>query len=61
MSLSNEECGGDTIASGVITRVRESVVSVAFEESYDGLNIEDSTQYKLIKLANNVTYRRLKR
>ena len=49
------------IASGIVTRVSQSAVSVAFEESYDGLNIDDSAQYKLVKLANDVTYRRLKR
>ncbi|KAK2176747.1 hypothetical protein NP493_643g04012 [Ridgeia piscesae] len=61
LSLSKGECGSDTIASGIVTRVSQSAVSVAFEESYDGLNIDDSAQYKLVKLANDVTYRRLKK
>ncbi|XP_067137867.1 DNA-binding protein SMUBP-2-like [Centruroides vittatus] len=51
----------ETIASGVVSRVSQANISVSFEEKFDSLGIEDDVQYHICKLANEVTYRRMKR
>ena len=51
----------DTLCSGIIARVGPSTVSVAIEEQDEGLELDDSAYYKLVKLANDVTYTRLKK
>ena len=61
LSSSQSEGHHETIASGIVSKVTPSCISVAFEESLESLNVDDQTQYKLLKLANDVTYRRLKR
>lgn len=45
--------------SGVVTKVSGLIVSVAFSESADHLNLDDTALYSLVKLANDVTHRRL--
>ena len=45
--------------SGVVTSVTSTAVSVAFSESAQELSLEDSQLYCLVKLANDVTHRRL--
>ena len=52
----------DKLVSGVVTKSTDSVLAVAFEEVPETVNLtsfNDSLQ--LVKLANDVTYRRLKR
>ncbi len=59
-----ESAGDDhkeQLASGVVSKVTQSYVSLAFDETYDTLVFDDVTQYRLVKLANDVTYRRIKR
>ncbi|XP_048886823.1 DNA-binding protein SMUBP-2 isoform X2 [Brienomyrus brachyistius] len=48
------------LGTGVVTRVTQSAVSVAFDESHDGLGLDGEALYNLLKLANDVTYKRLK-
>ena len=60
LSLSQGE-GQETISSGIVSRVSQSAISLAFDESHDTLGLDDSVQYKLVKLANNITYKRIKK
>ncbi|KAM6067753.1 DNA-binding protein SMUBP-2 isoform 2-T2 [Theristicus caerulescens] len=53
---------GDQLSTGIVTRVTSKAVTVAFEESRDGmLSLDRESSYRLLKLANDVTYNRLKR
>uniref|UniRef100_A0A3Q3FIJ6 DNA-binding protein SMUBP-2 n=1 Tax=Labrus bergylta TaxID=56723 RepID=A0A3Q3FIJ6_9LABR len=58
------DTGGCTAASqistGVVTRVSQASVSVAFDDTKDGGSFEDNALYNLLKLANDVTYKRMK-
>ncbi|MBN3286118.1 SMBP2 protein, partial [Polyodon spathula] len=49
------------LATGVVTRVTQSFLSVAFDESSDGLSLDNEGPFNLLKLANDVTYKRLKK
>lgn len=46
------------LGSGVVSRVASKSIDVAFEENMD---LDEDAQFKLVKLANEVTYKRLKR
>ena len=61
VSISKSDGNTEQLASGIVSRVTPASVSVAFDESHDSLELEDDAQYKLVKLANDVTYKRLKR
>ncbi|KFZ58583.1 DNA-binding protein SMUBP-2, partial [Podiceps cristatus] len=53
---------GDPLSTGTVTRVTSKAVTVAFEESRDGmLSLDRESSYRLLKLANDVTYNRLKK
>lgn len=53
---------GDPLSTGIVTRVSSKAVTVAFEESQDGLpSLDRESSYRLLKLANDVTYNRLKK
>ncbi|NWW44913.1 SMBP2 protein, partial [Pedionomus torquatus] len=53
---------GEPLSTGIVTRVTSRAVTVAFEESRDGmLSVDRESSYRLLKLANDVTYNRLKR
>lgn len=57
-------CSGDQaedIASGIVTRANKSSVCVAFDDNQDLFLLSDDGTYKLQKLANDVTYKRLKK
>ncbi|KAL7402327.1 hypothetical protein ABVT39_013257 [Epinephelus coioides] len=58
------DTGGCTAASqigtGIVTRVSQTSISVAFDDSKDGLNFDTDALYNLLKLANDVTYKRMK-
>lgn len=47
------------ICTGIVTRVSQASISVAFDDLKDGSFNTDS-QYNLLKLANDVTYKRMK-
>lgn len=56
----SEECSQpNQLCSGVVTRVTQASVTVAFDETHDGLNLESDGLYNIMKLANDVTYKRL--
>ncbi|KAJ0069990.1 hypothetical protein NL108_018485 [Boleophthalmus pectinirostris] len=52
-------CGGASsrVASGIVTRVAQASLSVAFD---DDLSVDTDSLYNLLKLANDVTYKRMK-
>ncbi|XP_054426742.1 DNA-binding protein SMUBP-2 [Pteronotus mesoamericanus] len=54
--------GGDgQLATGVLTRITQKSVTVAFDQSCDcQLSLDHENSYRLLKLANDVTYKRLK-
>ncbi|NXJ77528.1 SMBP2 protein, partial [Trogon melanurus] len=53
---------GDPLSTGIVTRVTSRAVTVAFEESRDGmLSVDRDCSYRLLKLTNDVTYNRLKK
>eukprot|EP00092_Neocalanus_flemingeri_P015084 GFUD01016295.1.p1 GENE.GFUD01016295.1~~GFUD01016295.1.p1 ORF type:complete len:986 (-),score=401.27 GFUD01016295.1:749-3706(-) len=45
--------------SGVITSVRPTSLAVAFKESGEEVTMDETSLYSLVKLANDITYRRL--
>ncbi|GAB1301960.1 DNA-binding protein SMUBP-2 [Apodemus speciosus] len=50
------------LATGVLTHITPKSVTVAFDESHDfQLNLDRENTYRLLKLANDVTYQRLKK
>uniref|UniRef100_UPI00358FDB35 DNA-binding protein SMUBP-2-like n=1 Tax=Myxine glutinosa TaxID=7769 RepID=UPI00358FDB35 len=49
------------LASGIVTKVTTDYVTIAFEESLDALSLPSEGMFHLLKLANDVTYKRLKR
>ncbi|XP_032629005.1 DNA-binding protein SMUBP-2 isoform X2 [Chelonoidis abingdonii] len=52
----------DPLSTGIVTRITPKSVTVAFEESRDGLlSLGQENSYRLLKLANDVTYKRLKK
>ncbi|NWI59118.1 SMBP2 protein, partial [Calyptomena viridis] len=52
----------DLLASGIVTRVTSKAVTLAMEEPRDGeLGLDHGRTFHLLKLANDVTYNRLKR
>ncbi|XP_072448085.1 DNA-binding protein SMUBP-2-like [Chiloscyllium punctatum] len=51
----------DQLASGIVTRITQNSITVAFDEPSDQLNFDISSSFKLLKLANDVTYKRLTR
>ena len=58
---SSDDNPNSQLASGVVSSVSHSAVSVACDESGDSETLDDSVQYRLVKQANDITYRRLKR
>uniref|UniRef100_A0A452UVW1 DNA-binding protein SMUBP-2 n=1 Tax=Ursus maritimus TaxID=29073 RepID=A0A452UVW1_URSMA len=53
---------GSQLATGILTRVTQRSVTVAFDESHDfQLSLDREQSYRLLKLANDVTYKRLKK
>ncbi|XP_074854038.1 DNA-binding protein SMUBP-2 [Carettochelys insculpta] len=53
---------GDPLSTGIVTHITPKLVTVAFEESRDGLlSLDQEDSYHLLKLANDVTYKRLKK
>ncbi|KAI7802486.1 DNA-binding protein SMUBP-2 [Triplophysa rosa] len=47
------------LGSGVVTRVTQTSLTVAFDDTQDGINLDRDGLYNLMKLANDVTYKRL--
>ncbi|EEC14669.1 DNA-binding protein Smubp-2, putative [Ixodes scapularis] len=53
--------GREVVCSGVVSNVSQTDVTVAFDEGRDALDGDDGRTFHLLKLANDVTYRRLRR
>ncbi|XP_075423760.1 DNA-binding protein SMUBP-2 isoform X2 [Ascaphus truei] len=52
----------DPLATGIVAGITQKVVNVAFDESHnDLLNLGATNTYRLLKLANDVTYKRIKK
>lgn len=52
---------GGQLATGVLTRITQKSVTVAFDQSCDfQLSSDHEASYRLLKLANDVTYKRMK-
>lgn len=49
------------ICTGIVTRVSQASVSVAFDDLKDGIGFDRDAFYNLLKLTNDVTYKRMKR
>lgn len=55
-------CSADSqVGTGIVTKVGQASVSVAFDDSKDGLSFDTDGVYNLLKLANDVTYKRMKK
>ncbi|KAM5247003.1 DNA-binding protein SMUBP-2 [Ctenodactylus gundi] len=53
---------GGPLATGILTHITQRSVSVAFDESHDfQLTLDRDSSYRLLRLANDVTYKRLKK
>ena len=62
LALSSSPGLSEMIASGVVSHVTLMSLSVVYDGQHDMLlELDNSAQYKLVKLANDVTYRRLLR
>ena len=55
------DSGNDQCCSGVVTSANAFQICLAFQESLEELNLDDNLKYNLVKLANDVTYKRLKK
>ncbi|XP_014849300.1 PREDICTED: DNA-binding protein SMUBP-2 isoform X2 [Poecilia mexicana] len=49
------------ICTGIVTRISQASISVAFDDLKDGASFDSDGLYNLLKLANDVTYKRMKR
>lgn len=55
-------CSADSqVGTGIVTRVSQASVSVAFDDTKDGTGFDTDALYNLLKLANDVTYKRMKK
>lgn len=62
LALSSSIGLSELIASGVVSHVTLTSLSVAYDGQHDMLlELDNSAHYKLVKLANDVTYRRMLR
>ncbi|XP_052552137.1 DNA-binding protein SMUBP-2 isoform X2 [Tympanuchus pallidicinctus] len=62
VGLYNSVGQGDLLSTGIVTRVTSRAVTIAFEESRDGmLSVDHESSYRLLKLANDITYNRIKK
>lgn len=58
----SDGCSADSeVGTGIVTKVGQASISVAFDDSKDGLSFDTDGIYNLLKLANDVTYKRMKR
>ncbi|CAG5957934.1 unnamed protein product [Menidia menidia] len=49
------------ICTGIVTKVTQASVSVAIDDLKDGIGLDADALYNILKLANDVTYKRMKR
>ncbi|XP_056382691.1 DNA-binding protein SMUBP-2 [Hyla sarda] len=52
----------EPIATGIVSGITQKTINVAFDEAHsDSLNLGSEATYRLLKLANDVTYKRIKK
>ena len=61
MSYSSADNNVAELSSGIVTRVSETSIVVAFEEAFDLESIEEDKLMRVTRLANDVTFKRMKR
>lgn len=61
VGLMKSEATEKPLVTGIVSQVTSSNISIAFDDSQDIFELDDDALYKLTKLANDVTYRRLKK
>ncbi|XP_021563759.1 DNA-binding protein SMUBP-2, partial [Carlito syrichta] len=53
---------GSQLATGIVTRITQKLLTVAFDESHDfQLSLDRESSYRLLKLDNDITYQRMKK
>lgn len=57
---SSSQLEKDQICSGIISSVKTNTVEVALDMDCENVDLNENDCYKLLQLANNVTYKRLK-
>lgn len=50
----------DQLCSGTVSCVKAKFIEVAFDLDVESIDLNDTDSYKLLRLANDVTFRRLK-
>lgn len=60
LNASSAHQGDEGFGSGIVTHAGKSAISVAFDDKEDLYDLQEEDLYKLTKLANDVTYKRLK-
>ncbi|XP_033095594.1 DNA-binding protein SMUBP-2-like [Anneissia japonica] len=61
VSSSNGDNSGSNQLSGIVSRVTDKLITVAFDSGEDLLSLDDSGVYRLNKLSDDVTFRRIKK
>ncbi|KAM9301529.1 DNA-binding protein SMUBP-2 [Gastrophryne carolinensis] len=52
----------EPLATGIVSGITQKLINVAFDESHsEALNLGSDNTYRLLKLANDVTYKRIKK
>ena len=61
LSYSSVDSNVAELSSGIVTRVSETLIVVAFEEAFDLQSIDADKLMRITRLANDVTFKRMKR
>ena len=61
LSYSSVDSNVAELSSGIVTRVSETLIVIAFEESFDSPSIDADKLMRITRLANDVTFKRMKR
>ena len=61
LSYSSADSNVAELSSGIVTRVSETTVVVAFEEAFDSQSFDEDRLMRVTRLANDVTFKRMKR
>ena len=62
MEIHGNDSNHKELASGVVNLAKPNAIHVSFEDSFDELlvTLSDESHYNIVKLANDVTYKRLR-
>ncbi|XP_075044094.1 DNA-binding protein SMUBP-2 [Mixophyes fleayi] len=62
VGLYESDSGSEPLSTGIVSGITQKSINVAFDESQgDSLNLGSESTYRLLKLANDVTYKRIKK